>query len=205
LFSASRSLSAPAEPAPPAGHHSLALKPFLDALRSEARPSVLDLGAPVGSNLEFLSELGCRVRIADLYRSLSAESVESRRPEASRALFERLLPVGADERFDAVLAWDVFDYLRPDQLAALMARLAPGCRSRALVLALVSTRRQIPAAPLRYRILDRENLAWEGALEPMRSCPRYSQPDFARAMPGFSVLRSFLLRNGIQEYLFVRG
>ena len=58
-----------------------------------------------------------------------------------------------------MLAWDVFDYMRPDQVSSLMARLTAACRPEALVLVLASTRRQIPAAPLRYRILDRESLA----------------------------------------------
>jgi hypothetical protein len=201
-FSGSRS---PAEPAPPPGHRSQALKAILDGLLPESRHAVLDLGPPLAGNIKFLSALSCRVRIADLHRSLCAEPVESRRPEAMGALFERLLPLAPEERFDALLAWDVFDYMRPDQVSSLMARLTPACRPGALVLVLVSTRRQIPARPLRYRIVDCENVAGDGPFQPVRACPRYTQPDLARMMPGFSVRRSFLLRNGIQEYLLARG
>jgi hypothetical protein len=166
---------------------------------------VLDLGPPLAANIQFLSALSCRVRIADLHRSLSVESVESRSPERMGALLERLLPLAPGERFDAVLAWDVFDYLRLDQATALMSRLAPACRAEAPVLVLASTGREIPAKPLRYRILDPENLACEGSREPSRASPRYTQPDLARMMPGFSVRRSVLLRRGLQEYLFIRG
>ena len=177
----------------------------MDSLRPESRNTVLDFGPPLAGNIKFLSALSCRVRIADLHRSLCAESVENRQAEAMDATFERLLPLAPDERFDALLAWDVFDYMRPDQVSSLMARLTPACRPEALVLVLASTRRQIPAAPLRYRILDRENLAGGGPLEPVRVCPRYAQPDLRRMMPGFSVRHSVLLRSGIQEYLFARG
>jgi hypothetical protein len=201
-FSRSR---APAEDAPSPGHCSQALKAILDGLPPESRHAVLDLGPPLAGNIKFLSARSCRVRIADLHRSLCAESVESRRPEGMGALFERLLPLAPDEHFDALLAWDVFDYMRPDQVSSLMARLTPACRPEALALVLVSTRRQIPAKPLLYRIVDRENLACDGPLQPVRACPRYTQPDLARMMPGFSVRRSFLLRNGIQEYLLARG
>jgi hypothetical protein len=176
---------------------------MLDTLRPDYRYSVLDLGPPVGSNVEFFSAWSCRVRIADFHRSLNAESPESREPEAFGQLLERLLPLGAEERFDILLAWDVFNYLRPDQISALMVRFASVCRPRALVLALVSTRPQIPAAPLRYRIVDRENLACEGVADPVRPCPRYVQPDLARMMTRFVVKSSYLLRSGIQEYLFV--
>ncbi len=194
-----------AEPAPPPGHRSPALKAILDGLPPGSRREVLDLGPPLAGNIKLLSALSCRVRIADLHRSLLAESVESRRPEAMGALFERLLPLAPEEHFDALLAWDVFDYMRPDQVSSLMARLTPAFPPEALVLVLVSTRRQIPARPLGYRIVDRENLAYDGPLQPSRPGPRYTQPDLARMMPGFSVRRSFLLRNGIQEYLLARG
>jgi hypothetical protein len=165
---------------------------------------VLDLGPPLAGNIQFLSALSCRVRIADLHRSLSAESLESRQPEAMGALFERLLPLAPDERFDALLAWDVLDYLRPDQVSSLMARLTPACQPGALVLVMVSTRRQIPTRPARYRIVDRETLSCDGPLPLVRACPQYTQLDLARMLPGFSVRRSYLLRNGIQEYLLAR-
>ena len=132
---------------------------------------MLDLGPPLAGNIQFLSALSCRVRIADLHRSLSAESVESRRPEAMGAPLERLLPLAPDERFDALLAWDVFDYMRPDQVAALMARLAPACRPETPGARPRLDAAQIPATPLRYRILDRENLACEGPREPTRAVP----------------------------------
>jgi hypothetical protein len=200
-FSGSRSA---AEPAPPPGHRSESLKALLDSLQPEARHAVLDLGPPLAGNIQFLSALSCRVRIADLHRSLSAESLESRQPEAMGALFERLLPLAPDERFDALLAWDVLDYLRPDQVSSLMARLTPACQPGALVLVMVSTRRQIPTRPARYRIVDRETLSCDGPLPLVRACPQYTQLDLARMLPGFSVRRSYLLRNGIQEYLLAR-
>jgi hypothetical protein len=201
-FPGSRS---PAERAAPSGHRSQALKALLDSLRPESRHTVLDLGPPIAGNIEFLSALSCRVRIADLHRSLAAESIEDRRPEAMGATLARLLPIAPDERFDALLAWDVLDYLRPDQVSTLMSRLTAACREEALVLVLASTRRQIPATPLRHRILDRESMVSEGPLEPQRPGPAHGQTDLRRMMPGFSVRHSVLLRSGVQEYLFARG
>jgi hypothetical protein len=196
-------------PAPVGAHRSLALRALLEGLHRERRPAVLDLGPPLSGNLKFLSALSCRVRVADFYRSLAAEPLESRRPESMPALVERLLPLAPDERFDAVLAWDVFDYLRKDQARAVMARLLPRFERQAQMLMLVSMRRQLPAVPARYRILDRENLDYEeptphGGSEPMRACPRYRLSDLRHMMPGLSVRRCYLLRSGIQEYLLAR-
>jgi hypothetical protein len=202
--------SAPAEPAAAPGHRSLALRALVDGLHPASRPAVLDLGPPLAGNLRFLSALACRVRVVDLHRSLCAEPVESRRPEAVAALFERLLPFEPDERFDALLAWDVFDYMRADQVRALMARLLPRMQPAAQLLVLVATQPQIPAVPARYRMLDRETLACERpardtVLEPMRPCPRYRQSDLRHMMPDVSVKRCYLLRSGIQEYLLAPG
>jgi len=204
-FSASNSTPAPDQSR---AHRSPALKALLDGLRPETRPTVLDLGPPVAGNVAFLTALSCRVRIADLLRALRAEPLESRKPEAVGALIDRLLPLAPGECFDAMLAWDVFDYLRPDHVSALMARLTPACRPGARVLVLTSMRRQLPAAPLRYRILGRESLAGEGPLEPAGRPAGDGrtrvQPDVRRLMPGFSVRHSVLLRSGVQEYLLVR-
>lgn len=188
----------------PQSHRSLALKPLLAGLDPETRHSVLDLGPPVGQNLELLSARGCRIRITDLFRSLSAETLESREAEACGSLFARLLPFDASERFDIVLLWDLLDYLRPHEIAGLMGRVTPACAPRAIVFALVSTLRQIPATPRRYRIEDAETLSWNASAEVLRPCPRHTQAELIRWMRGFAVKSSFILRNGVQEYLLER-
>jgi hypothetical protein len=199
------------EPAAALGHRSLALRALVDGLHPASRPAVLDLGPPLAGNVKFLSALSCRVRVVDLHRSLCAEPAPSLRPGAVAAVFERLLPLELDERFDALLAWDVFDYMRGDQVTALMARLLPRLQPAAQLMVLVSTLPRIPAIPARYRILDRETLDCErpardgGHLEPMRPSPRYRQSDLARMMPGIVVRRCYLLRSGIQEYLLARA
>jgi hypothetical protein len=185
----------------PAGHRSLALKGLLATLRPSARRAVLDLGPALGSNIEFLSALHCRVRVLDLHHSVIGETLERREPKKFEALLERLVPLAPGEAFDAVLAWDVLNYLRRDQVSSLMRRLARACHAGAPVLAFFWTRRQMPLVPLRYRIADHENVAWEGPRDAARPSPRYSANDVVRMTPGFAVKGSFLLRNGIQEYL----
>lgn len=192
----------PAVAAAGVSHRSLALAALLASLKPEARSQVLDLGPPMGGNIEWLSTRGCRVFVVDLFASLQFETVESRAPENFPRLLERLLPCGPDDRFDAVLSWDVFNYLRPDQVNALMARVGQYCRPGAQVLSFIATHKEMPASPLRYRIVAPDSLAWEGVLAPTRAAPCYRQTDFARIMPTYRVKSSFLLRNGIQEYLF---
>jgi hypothetical protein len=166
---------------------------------------VLDLGPPLADNIEILAELSCRVRILDLQRSLSAEPPENTAEGAMAALLARLLPVQEDERYDAFLAWDVFDYLRPDQVSSLMARLSPLWKPEAHALVLLSTGKKIPAKPVRHRIVNLETIAEEGSSQPARKGPQYSELHLARMMRGFSVSHRVLLQTGMQEYLLVRG
>jgi hypothetical protein len=140
----------------------------------------------------------------DLFRSLQAESLEAREPEACAALIARLLTLDPREQFEIVLLWDLLDYLHAHEISALMAHLAPACSPRVVAFALVSTLRQIPGAPRRYRIEDEDTLSWSAAADPPRPGPRRTQPELARLMPGFRVKSSFILRNGVQEYLLER-
>jgi len=194
-----------AEPARPPVRRSLALRGLLAGLRPGPRHAVLDLGPPVADNIEFLAGLSCRVRIVDLQRSLAAETAEKTAEGAMAALLERLLPVEPDERYDALLAWDVFDYLRPDQVSSLMGRLSPLWQPEARALVLLSTGRKIPMKPVRHRILGLETLGEEGLRQPTRPGPQYSELQLARMMRGFSVSHRVLLKTGMQEYLLVRG
>lgn len=205
-FSGGRTPTGPDEPGE---HRSSALKALLDGLHPEKRPTVLDLGPPLADNVAFLSALAYRVRIAGLHLAFCAEAAESGEPEPPAALLDRVLPIAPGERFDAVLAWDLFDFLRADQLTALMARLTPACAPGARFLLLTSVRRQLPSAPPKYRIIDRETLAVEApAHEPRREPPRDArlreQPDLRRLMRGFFIGHSLLLRSGVHEYLFIR-
>jgi hypothetical protein len=186
----------------PACRRSSALRALLEGLRDGSRHDVLDLGPPLARNVEVLSSVSRRVRIADLHRSLAAEGGS---PGGTSGLLERILPLGADERFAGVLAWDVFDYMKAPDVSALMARLAPACLPGALALVLVSTGREIPAVPPRYRIVPPDGLEREAPPGPMRPCPRHTPHHLGRMMPGFSIRQSLLLRDGVRECLFVRG
>jgi len=155
LFSGLRD---PSDGPRPPGLRCQALKELLGVLRPGARHAVLDLGPPLAANVQYLAALSCRVRIADLHRSLSLESVESRRPEAVGALLDRLLPLAPGERFDALLAWDVFDYLDRGEAAALAKRLVALLRPGGLLMALFTTERRTEAASRRYIIADADHL-----------------------------------------------
>ncbi|HVT61550.1 MAG TPA: class I SAM-dependent methyltransferase [Thermoanaerobaculia bacterium] len=221
-----------ATPGGPELHRSLALASLLEAMGKQSKLQVLDLGPAVGGNVEFLARFGCKLYIEDLYGALAAHGPrpagepdrDLRGEPASRRssgnglphsrewadsaladrLFAELLPFPPETRFDAVLAWDLFNYMERREVSALARHLTRFCRPGALLFALISILKQIPAQPIRFRILDSERLAYEPRTTASRPCPRYAPAELDNWLRGFRLDRSFLMRHGIQEYLFVR-
>jgi hypothetical protein len=196
--------SEPRKPAPPPGEpatvrlHSLALGNLLDSLVPGGSYRFLDLGSAVGSNIEYLSRFALSVQVADLW-----PCVASGEPRSWEKALEALKPDTEGAGFHAVLAWDLLNYLPPARLQELGARLAAVTRTEGRVFALAYYSREMPAEPLRFRIADRETLTYH---EPhaLRPAPRYPQRALQQAFSGFETEKGYVLKTGLQEFLFAR-
>ncbi len=199
---AAHPVAAPAQPGTePEIHRSLALPTVFAAMARGPKANVLDLGTAIGSNVEHLSQYGCRLSIEDLFmtRTTVADG-EQLGPE----FFEQLIPLPNGPQFDVVFAWDLFNYLTRKELGLLTTRLRQACRTNAQVLALIWIHKSIPAQPIRFRFRGMDQLVYDRRTALERPGPRFQPAEINQLMAGFHVDRSFLLRHGIQEYLFVR-
>lgn len=184
---------------------SLALPLIIARIEGSLRSHVLDLGPALGPNVDFFSRLARRLTIADSFQTLLSLQAEHERtgdgltPEREA---EALLAYDAETRFDVVFAWDLLNYFKPTQLAPLVTRLGRFCRQGSLMFALIGTRPEMPARPRSFRILDRGRLLYETSTAAVCACPLYEERDLARSMPGFRVENTFLLRNGMKEFIF---
>ena len=179
-------------------HHSLALALLLRGLREDRKSVVLDLGPAIGANVAFFARYPCKLHIADIYQTLTAQRREN--PGNDESLARSLkynLPGGDGGAFDLVLAWDLLNYLTPAELQTLGRHLAALCKPATSLYALVSTRKQIPDLPMSYHILDPESLRYECHSANGRRSPQYKEPDLNRLLPDFAVETTFLLRNGM--------
>lgn len=193
-------------------HLSPALAEAFGDLEPESPLHVLDLGPAVGENLTFLSQrYRCRLQVGDLFRSAIASGQPFTDPDAdARRLFAQLLPAGeegapSERRIDLVLAWDLLDYLRRDQVVALSERLAAMCRPGGRIYALVHIGKEVPREPRSYVLRDGGELLYRGPTEPSRPATRYRPAEVDAMTPGFIVDRTYLLRHGVQEYLLERS
>lgn len=179
-------------------HRSPGLSLIIAHLKSERKQHVLDLGSATTPTVGFLSELQCKLYVEQLASSL--EEIDTAGEDAS-AIINRLPYYARGLLFDVVLAWDLLNYLKPPTLVALIGRLLPFCKQGTLLFALISTGKRIPSVPVRFKIVGEDRLRYDLSVDRLRDGPRYSTPTLLKMLPGFKVVRSYLLQNNLQEYV----
>jgi hypothetical protein len=166
---------------------------------------VLDLGAPAESNVGFFAGGACTLYVEDLHRFLIAPE-EKRKGDAdedpARTITDAL-SYGPAARFDLVLGWDLFSYMKPSVVKLLMAHIGRSCRPGTLLFITTSTGAMIPGAPARMTMTRLGRLHYQSDPRgPHISNPRLSPTALENMMPGFRLLHSFLLGDKMQEFLF---
>jgi hypothetical protein len=177
---------------------------LMQRMQDDARRVVLDLGPARPETVAMLGQYRCRLEIADLAAGLDALNAAAEPGELQTAC-AALLPPRRTETTDVVLCWDLLNYLERPALRALMdqisRRLAPGALVHALIA--YSTPR-MPARPARIAPDPELRLHVYPVTAEEKSAPRYSPDELSRLMPGYTVERAMLLKNGMQEFLFRR-
>ncbi|GBE09977.1 hypothetical protein BMS3Bbin12_02104 [bacterium BMS3Bbin12] len=177
------------------------------ALGEVGRVSILDLGPAIGGNIEFFGRFPCALHIADAVGALAGLRPEidpetgAVRTAPLEAEIRRQLPGAGGDTFDVILGWDLLNYLDGPVFSAFAAQLRPLLRHGTRLHAFLWSQPRMPVFPARFRILDAAHMGFE-ASDRTRECPRYTQRDLERRLPGLHVQRSVLLRSGLQEYVF---
>jgi len=161
---------------------------------------ILDFGAATHSNIEFFSSYDCRLYLPDAARRLPA--VRRGDLPLNAEQFEVLLPkLPKKEKLDVVLCWELLNYLEQDAVERLGNYLEPHIQFGTSLMTVQSSRGTINRSPTIYNILGPSKV--RRVIEDDRpvAARTYSQPDLFRMLPRFEVNRSYLLQNGMQEYL----
>lgn len=177
---------------------SLAFAELLRNLVSGGAYRILDLGSASGQNIEGMSHYAASVQVGDLPASLA-----SPRPHAVENALQSLEADAPESGYHVVLAWDLFNYLSPDELREAARRLGAVTRPGAFLFGLIYYSKEMPAEPPRYRIVDESTLSYPRP-ERLRPAPRYPQGLIEQTFADFELEHAYLLKTGVQEYLFVR-
>jgi hypothetical protein len=159
---------------------------------------VLDLGPAVAANVATLSGRARGLYIADL----AGERAALGGNESHAAFLDRHLPDSSGD-FDVVLAWDCLNYFEPELARMCVARLMRLCKPEGCVFAMVFAGDSMPALPSNYAIVDDEHLEYRRIRE-LRPSSGLRPQTVERLFAGFSIEHSFVLQNGVQEFVALR-
>lgn len=163
---------------------------------------VLDLGPAIGSNIAFMGErIGCRIHVKDLYADLERHAQDAaldRFPE----FLEACLRDYSAESIDAVLCWDIFDYLAPPAATVLARTLIEALRPGGALLAFFGGGATADMSYTRYVIEDEGHLRYRVAPATCGRQRSLQNREILALFPGLNLSDSILLKSGVREVLF---
>jgi cyclopropane fatty-acyl-phospholipid synthase-like methyltransferase len=193
------------------------LKEFLWNLDGLGRGTLLDLGPAWQTTLNFFIERGFRVTSDDLLKSwkdfLAEEEVRVQQAATSpesidltaagrAARFVQANIQYAASSFDAVLLWDVLDYMEPAVAKQTVAALTELLRPGGIVFAMFHSKK--PEAFQRYRVADSSTLQVIGATALVPAQRVYQNREIQDLFNRFRTVKSFVGRDQLRESLFVK-
>ncbi len=175
---------------------------------------ILDLGPTSPTNISQLTGLGHKVYNEDLLSASVDGSYACRTEEgkpavnASRFIAENL--TYDRELFDAVLCWDIADYLHESLVKAVIERLHLITKPGGVLLAFFHTRDAGPNAPYyRYHIAGNDTLSLQPVTSrdnlPLFRLQRiFNNRHIENLFRDYASLKFFLARDNVREVLIVR-
>jgi hypothetical protein len=203
--------------APQTGRFSNGLKEFLWQLEDIGRGNLLDLGQVSQNTLNFFIERNFKVYTEDIlvaWRDFARAEQERVRqlpagagaaensPGARAARFLESNLNHPKDSFDAVLLWDVLDYLDRDTVTRLMERLSTLVREGGAILAIFHTR--MPEQFYRYRVLDALNLDLVQGSTIVPPQHIYQNREIQDLFLRFRTSKTFVARDQLREIVFAK-
>jgi SAM-dependent methyltransferase len=104
--------------------------------------------------------------------------------------------------FDAIIAWDVFNYYDPESVSVIAAEVRRVLKPGGLVLAYFDTARtEEPAAPWRYNIVDDKHVQCDPITGRLMLRQVYQNRDIEKMFAGLRIVELYFLKNSMREVL----
>jgi len=209
MFRGGGSQAAVAAPATqPLYRHSSGLLEFHRAIAGREGLSILDLGPTSSSNITLFTGMGHNIYTEDVLQS-SVDRIYQRKTEdgktaldAERFLAENMVYTG--RQFDAVLCWDIADYLHESLVKSMVQRFHGVLKPAGVLLAFFHTRDAGSDAPhYRYHIAGKDSLQLQRGA-PFRRQRVFNNRHIENLFRDFSSIKFFLARDHVREVLVVR-
>jgi hypothetical protein len=108
----------------------------------------------------------------------------------------------ADDAFDAIVGWDLFNFYDPESARRFFAETVRVLKTGGLVFATFHARRpDAPEGPLRHRIVDESHIVTEPCASRLLSRYLYQNRDIERLFMGLKIVELYFLKHGVREML----
>ena len=202
---------------PKSGRQSNGLKEFLWQLEGIGHGHLLDLGPARQTTITFFIERGFKVYTEDLLATwqyfLEEEAQRAKKlpagadkselsPEARAKRFLETTMLYPDDTFDAVLMWDILDYLDNDLMTKLAARITSLVRDGGVVFAMFHTRK--PISSIATASWTRQSLELIPASCPFQPQRVFQNREISNLFSRYRSSKMFVGRDQLREGLFVK-
>lgn len=174
----------------------------------EQRLSILDLGSTSPANIAFFTELGLRVSTEDVLRACKDPDYVSRQEDGSEQFDPQKFLADnltyTEGQFDAVLCWDITDYLPETLVKPLVERIHFVLKPHGILLAFFHDKDPGPNSALyRYHIAKADTLEMEpkGSARLQRI---FNNRHVESLFSDFTSRKFFLGRDNYREVIVVR-
>lgn len=175
---------------------------------NEHKPCVLDMGPTSPANISFLADRNLRVYNEDILRAaqdsdlLTREEDGSQRIDSKKFFVENL--AYPDSHFEAILCWDVLDFLPEELVKPAVERIQATLKPKGHLLAFFHTKDAGPDSPYcRHHIIQPDTLEFEP--EPGFRIQRiFNNRHVENLFQDCASRKFFLGRDNIREVVVVR-
>ena len=190
--------------------HSSGWQALLKHLKDESGLRVLDIGPTSPQNINFLTNMGHSVYMADVVHEALRGGWELPPLEKGdpprfnvKGFFEQNLNFQGRE-FDVVLLWATLDYIPEGLTQALVEHLQTATQKGGRVLAIFHSKKEGPyTAYCRYHLTEGTEIEMQEA-EPFRVQRVYTNRSIERLFEGFAASRFFLAKDNLYEVILTR-
>lgn len=199
---------APVATAARTSRRSSGLQEFTRLIKTDEVLTLLDLGPTSASNITYLTGLGHKLHSEDVLEASIDPAYRINGPDGAVTVdVERFFKdnlVFGDKKFDAVLCWDIPDYLPEPLVKPMIERLHAALKPGGMVLGFFHTRDAGPNAPYcRYHIAGPDILDMQPVAR-FRLQRVFNNRHIETLFQSFKSLKFFLARDYLREVLAVK-
>jgi len=181
---------------------------FIRGLQQREGIAILDLGPTSPTNITYFTNLGHRVYNEDVLLASTNPNYKKRGEDGAEVLDAKLFLednlVYSGVKFDAVLCWDISDYLHESLVKLVIERIHSVLNPGGILLSFFHTRDAGPQAPYyRYSIATPESLKLHQG-PPFRLQRVFNNRHIENLFRDYGSLKFFLSRDNLREVLVVR-